>query len=200
MIQRFASTLADAEHMDHDGIHCLQEDGRMETSSAEGAPCDENRIRTQLEDVCVRDMYAKRDRGALSRDFTRCFHLLSPMLDGAAGQPFKDPTYREIPLCALCRAAKRADSNHTRSAFRQAALLAYTAVAACMLLPPRHWTRSRVCRFTLRLLAWFAFDLGLEVHDVRGEWFRRNERRIVEEREPALDEGGGSATESDAEA
>ena len=59
----------------------------MGTSVTVGATRDERRIRTLLEDVYVRDMYVKRDRGAFSREFARCFHMLSPTLDGATGEP-----------------------------------------------------------------------------------------------------------------
>jgi hypothetical protein len=75
------------KYVHHHGIHRLQEDARMGISVNEAATRDEERIRTLLEDVYVRDMYVKRDRGAFSREFARCFHMLSPTLDGATGEP-----------------------------------------------------------------------------------------------------------------
>lgn len=59
----------------------------MEISVSKGVTRDEERIRTLLEDVYVRDMYVKRDRGAFSREFAPCFQMLSPTLDGATGEP-----------------------------------------------------------------------------------------------------------------
>jgi hypothetical protein len=57
----------------------------MNTARHRVAASDEQRVRALLEDVYVRDMYVKRDRGAFSREFARCFHMLSPTIDGATG-------------------------------------------------------------------------------------------------------------------
>lgn len=73
----------------------------MGISERKGATREEARIRALLEGVYVRDMYVKRDRAALSREFARCFHMLSPTLNGHTGEPFKHPTYRKVFLCAL---------------------------------------------------------------------------------------------------
>ena len=57
----------------------------MASFSHEDAAGNQRRIRDLLEDVYVRDMYVKRDRGAFSREFARCFRMLSPILDGSTG-------------------------------------------------------------------------------------------------------------------
>lgn len=77
---------------------------------------DEERLRILLEDVSVRDTYVKRRRGTLSREFTRCFDMLSATLDGHTGEPLEHPTYREVLLRALRRTAARIDGSQTRSA------------------------------------------------------------------------------------
>lgn len=59
----------------------------MRIPANEEATRDEERIRALLEDVYVRDMYVKRDRGAFSREFARCFQMVSPTLHGATGEP-----------------------------------------------------------------------------------------------------------------
>ena len=59
----------------------------MKTARHRDAVSDEQRVRALLEDVYVRDMYVKRDHGAFSREFARCFHMLSPTLNGATGEP-----------------------------------------------------------------------------------------------------------------
>lgn len=76
-----------AKYLNHDGTHGLQEDARMGISERKGATREEERIRALLEDVYVRDMYVKSNRGALSREFARCFHMLSPTLNGDTGEP-----------------------------------------------------------------------------------------------------------------
>ena len=57
----------------------------MKTPRHRDVASDEQRVRALLEDVYVRDMYVKRDRGAFAREFARCFRMLSPTLDGASG-------------------------------------------------------------------------------------------------------------------
>jgi putative lumazine-binding protein len=46
---------------------------------------DQNKIRRIIEDVYVHDMYAVRERGALSPEFHEAFRVLIPRLNGRTG-------------------------------------------------------------------------------------------------------------------
>ena len=87
---------------------------------------DEERIRTLLEDVYVRDMYVKASREALSREFDDAFHMLVPVLDGRRDEPV---SVRWDGLEALRANHPKAMSAKTRFEFPMIDVVGDAAVA-----------------------------------------------------------------------